>query len=152
MATRAGISAEISISLSSHSHCLGQSPVRQLPLHSWMVWVYLPNRTARTCLSASVWRLHKQVWKPGMGHVSPPQIKNPNTFLISSPWKMDISKFAFHGTSLTSTRTEEDMLLVLKMPVFLRKGGRNILNIYWIVKIHHKGDFSSTAMLSFSCH
>lgn len=26
------------------------------------------------------------------------------------------------------------MLLILKMPVFLRKGGRNILNIYWIGK------------------
>lgn len=47
---------------------------------------------------------------------------------------MDVSKFAFHGTSLSSTTTAEDMLLILKMPVFLRKGGRNILNIYWIGK------------------
>lgn len=47
---------------------------------------------------------------------------------------MDISKFTFQGTSLSSTTTAEDMLPILKMPVFLRKGGKNILNIYWIRK------------------
>lgn len=45
---------------------------------------------------------------------------------------MGISKFTFHGTSLSNTVTvEADMFLILKMPVFHRKGGRNILNIYW---------------------
>lgn len=71
----------------------------------------------------------------------------PNFF----PLKNGHLQFTFHGTSLSST-TAEDMLPILKMPVFLRKGGKKHTEYLLDWKIHHKGDFSSTAMLSFSCH
>lgn len=52
-----------------------------------------------------------------------------------SSCKMYISKFTFHDINLRTTRTREDMLLALKMSVFLRKAGRHILNVYWTGKL-----------------
>lgn len=114
---------------------LGQTPIRQLPLPSWSVWVHPPNRAAHTCILASAWSLHEQACKLWRGLVSLSRIKDPSTFLNSSSWKMDISKFTCHEINLRTTWTREDMLLAIRMFIFLRKVARNILNIY------HTGKF-----------